>query len=145
MWDDYEFPEEVEKLTAVADTQRILLKQQGVIIGQDFSLKKKDLRVLIDDCRELGADITFRNPEAAIKALSRIPVNNVDCLLIDYCLNSNIDGLGVLKRLVDRIWGKLPKTIGIVSTHPQGVKYISEFLDMHGYNPDKEKYLWTKD
>ncbi len=127
----------------------LLFCQQLSIVSKEFELEIENIKqfileeknrqeeecltVLVDDDRNYGTDIIIRNYKSALKILTNYPeLTKNYYLMIDYDLNSGSkNGLTLLECL--EAWGTMPKTINIVSSLPQGIKYMSEYLLEIGY------------
>lgn len=87
--------------------------------------------LLVDDYRNYAVDAVARDFRSGARELK---TTRYDGLMIDYQLSTmgmEPTGLNLLEWAVLRKC--LPPRIYIVSTHPDGVKRIEEFLRSHGY------------
>jgi len=86
--------------------------------------------LLIDDKRDIGADITARSAVAGKAVLAELS-GIINCLGIDYDLGGPISGSDIIKWAANR--GFLPKKVQIVSMNPPGRKAIQNALLDAGY------------
>ncbi len=79
--------------------------------------------ILIDDCRDLTADVIFRNGEAAIEFFKSFGYNrykDFECVMFDYDLGNGVNGNFVLHAMLDM--GYRPKFIELVTGLPVGLE-----------------------
>ena len=99
--------------------------------------------VLVDDLREINADVVFRTFESAIQLAEHIDWSEVT-LLLDHDLGTQgaTTGYDFLVYLLDN--ELLPKDITIVSSNPVGVNRIIAALENHGWWKQKspDRRMW---
>jgi len=89
--------------------------------------------LLIDDMRNIHADITARTAEAGKAILEKLS-GSIDCLGIDFDLGGEISGYDIARWALER--GYLPRKVQIVSMNPPGRKAIQAALLDAGYKQE---------
>lgn len=83
--------------------------------------------LLIDDLRNLDADIIARNSIAAIDVIKNFPTFQE--IWFDHDLGDHVDtGLTVMKHMVLKYKDKFPKKIVLVTSNPVGRKNMADLL-----------------
>lgn len=94
--------------------------------------------LLIDDCRDLGADIIARNPSAARRMLA---LGGWECVCFDHDLGSDESGYDIVVWAIEKQF--LPPKIQLVTSNPVGRANMRAALEADGYSTN-DGYNFTK-
>lgn len=95
---------------------------------------KRKMKVLIDDQRDLGADITCRTSAKARRILKQ---KKTDFLMIDHDLGGNENGYDILKWALEK--GYAPSKIRLVTENPYGHASMAALLKHFGYKSSSNR------
>ena len=102
------------------------------------------LTVLVDDTRNLTADIICRTVEGAIAVLMHLP-EALDLLMLDWDLGGTGDTAEeVLKALSLEARMLLPKAIQVISGCPRGRMVLAKWLEDMRYRFNSGDSTWYK-
>lgn len=106
-----------------------------------YKMTKKymSLYVLVDDVRDIPADIILRNGVVALQVLPNIPWDKYDrtVLILDNDLGWGPDGYQLLNYMINE-WGIYPDEILLVTANPIGKQHMVNILmyDVDIYHTD---------
>jgi len=91
------------------------------------------VKLIIDDKRDLGADIICRTGEIGVSAAKALFAQGIliDILYMDHDLGEGMDGSKAVQQILSA--SVRPAEIRIVSSNPVGVKRIAAVCDDHLY------------
>lgn len=84
--------------------------------------------LLIDDCRDLNADVIARTPEAGKRMLA---LGGWECVCFDHDLACAETGYDVLVWALEKQF--LPVKVQLVTSNPVGRQNMRQALEAHGY------------
>lgn len=94
------------------------------------------MRLLIDDCRDLMADVIARNSNSGKRLLE---IGGWSCLLLDHDLGNCESGYEVLVWGLER--GLIPKEVHLVTSNPVGRMNMKAALENAGYKSPNGRYF----
>lgn len=100
------------------------------------------LHWLVDDTRDLGADIITRTYEASITVARMLARLEITHIMLDHDLGSRLQnetGYDLLKEILEK--SHRPK-VQVITSNPVGRDRIVELLKDHGYTKENDGW-WT--